>query len=106
MVANCAWTGVSGQRYNYEVYELGTKFSEVPGNYAITRRDAQLRHTVLYFGESDNLNRRCCATHEKWEAAIRLGATHIHAHFGSPSKTTRCAEESDLVANYNPPLNK
>src|SRR6185437_6785499 len=97
MTATCVWTGQSGQKYTYEVYQLGTEFNSVPGNYAITKRDAQLRHTVLYFGESENLNQRCCGTHEKWEAAIRLGATHIHAHRGSTSKTTRCSEESDLV---------
>lgn len=106
MVATCNWTGASGQKYTYEVYEFGTPFNEVPGNYAITKRDPQLRHTILYFGESDNLKQRCCGGHEKWEAAIRLGATHIQAHRGSPDKTVRCGEESDLVANYNPPLNK
>lgn len=106
MTATCVWTGASGQKYTYEVYDFGTVFREVPGNYAVTKRDTQSRHTVLYFGESENLNQRCCGTHEKWEAAIRLGATNIQAHRGSSNKSVRCAEESDLVANYNPPLNR
>jgi hypothetical protein len=43
--------------------------------------------------------------HPQIAAAKRLGATHIFAHTNSNS-AARMAEEADIVAYFQPPLNK
>jgi hypothetical protein len=105
-MATCIFTGQSGAKYEYHVFDFGTQFtSEKPGNYAFTRRSAELKHTVLYFGQTKHLKNRCCDTHHKWANAEEYGATHILAHLSDADEAVRCAEESDLIARYKPPLN-
>ena len=104
-VPTCVWTGASGQKYTYHVYPFGQSFASVPGNYALTIRDSKGTHTILYFGQSCDLEQRCCDTHHKWQDAIKKGATHIQAHKSSADEGVRCAEERDLIGRYKPPLN-
>lgn len=103
-MANCRWTGVSGWGYDYGVYPLGTTIINAPGNYILTRLTDGFWHP-LYIGEAQDLGRRCCATHEKWAAAIRLGATHIHLRFNPSGRQSRLDEETDLRRAFNTPLN-
>lgn len=105
MTAMCRWTGVSGWGYDYEVHPFGTPLARVPGNYALCRLGADGYWYPLYFGEAEDLSSRCCTSHEKWAAAIRLGATHIHVKGSTGGKLTRCAEETDLRNAFKPPLN-
>jgi hypothetical protein len=104
MTATCRWTGVSGWPYEYEVVPFDTPLNAVAGNYALCRLEGEY-WTPLYFGEAEDLSTRCCAQHEKWAGAMRLGATHIHAKVTLGGKLVRCAEETDLRKAFNPPLN-
>jgi hypothetical protein len=54
--------------------------------------------------ESENLKERI-PRHECWPEAVRLGATHVLAHTTPAGEQVRCAEEQDLIALWNPPLN-
>lgn len=105
MTATCRWTGVSGWPYEYEVHPFGTPLAGVAGNYGLCRLAADGYWYPLYFGEADDLGSRCCESHEKWSAAVRLGATHIHAKLTGGGKAVRCAEETDLRRAFSPPLN-
>ena len=101
----CNWSGMSGAVYKYFIHPFGDEFGDQrPANYIFTKCVAG-RHSPLYVGETDNAERRCCGTHEKWAAAIRLGATHIHIHVSSLDKGIRCAEETDIRRKFRPPLN-
>jgi hypothetical protein len=100
----CRWTGVSGWVYEYEVHPLNTPLAKVPGNYGLCRI-ASGYWEPLYFGEAEDLSARCGASHEKWAAAVRLGATHIHVKGTAGGKASRCAEETDLRKALKPPLN-
>jgi hypothetical protein len=43
---------------------------------------------------------------EKEEEAIRLGATHVHAHTSSAAEDERLDEERDLIVKWVPPCNE
>lgn len=104
-VPTSVWTGVSGRQYTYFVYPFGEDFADVrPANYLFARvtPDGAI---ALYFGQTNCLSNRCCPTHHKWDDAVRMGATHIMAHLSDENEFIRCAEESDLIARYQPPLN-
>jgi len=103
--STCMWDGLSGQRYQYW-YTPISKFSgkHEPGNYILAQA-AQGGWRPLYVGECQSLRDRC-TLHEKWDAAIRLGATHIHAHTTPGGLQRRLDEETDLRRRWNPPLNK
>lgn len=81
------------------------------GLYAILVYHFTSRHfRVLYFGESENVNRRACGTHEKlasWRRQAGPNATLYRALCLLPGSTRieRQQAESLLIASYNPPCN-
>ena len=101
------WQGASRQNYHYWVSPFYTYFKETPGNYIYAKETppGSNRWEAIYIGQSENLSQRL-ADHEKEAEAIRLGATHIHAHTSSPDEDVRRAEESDLIAGLRPPCNE
>jgi hypothetical protein len=101
--STCSWQGVSGQSYSYHVHLLGTGFKREPGNYIFAKLTPQ-GWVPIYIGESESLGDRCCGTHEKWDAAIRYGATHIHCHLTN-NRAARLAEETDLIRAWKTPCN-
>lgn len=105
MVDTVRWTGVSGWGYDYEVYPFNTPLADVPGNYILCGITPQNFWNPLYIGEAEDLGARCCLGHEKWQGALRLGATHIHVH-RHDNKQTRLAEETDLRKAFKTPLNE
>lgn len=100
-----SWTGMSGQKYNYWVYRIGTTFKDKPGNYIFAKVSTPGKWLPLYIGETDSLAERI-PNHEKLPCVKRNGGTHIHVHISSSSETTRRTEESDLIAKWDPPCNK
>lgn len=78
----------------------------MPGNYGFFMRTNGLlgsAYRVLYLGIADDLRSRL-SSHERMLDAIRLGANVIAAHINE-NNNARCAEEADLIARYNPPMN-
>jgi hypothetical protein len=102
----CSWQGQSGQQYQYWATPIhGFSGKNEPGNYILAQA-VQGSWRPIYIGECQSLRDRCCKLHEKWDAAIRLGATHIHTHTTSGGVQRRLDEETDLRRRFNPPLNK
>jgi hypothetical protein len=99
----CQWQGASGARYIYHVHTIGTGFKCEPGNYIFAKATPG-GWLPIYIGESESLGDRCCRTHEKWDLAIRHGATHIHCHL-TANKNARLSEETDLVREWSTPCN-
>ena len=100
---NCKWQGASGTYYDYYVHPVGTAFKCEPGNYIFAKATPKGWEPV-YIGESESLGDRCCSEHEKWDLAIRHGATHIHCHLNL-NKSARLTEETDLIRGWNTPCN-
>jgi excinuclease UvrABC nuclease subunit len=97
-------TGASGSQYSYGICTFFGNWAKEPGNYAFTHPNSQGSWRVIYIGEAKNLHERM-ANHEKWTKAVQLGATHVLAHVNPSGAVARLAEEADLIAAYNPPLN-
>ena len=105
-VRKVVWTGKSGKRYEYFIYEIGTEFSAVPGNYIYSKLNSNGKWVAVYVGETENLKNRDLESHHQKDCIKRNGATHIHVHKSSTVKSVRLDEETDLRANYNPTCNK
>jgi hypothetical protein len=101
------WLGLSGTKYRYWVLEnprAAANIQAVGGNYAFVKKLANGKYVPIYFGIADDLRDRI-PTHDRFEDAIREGATHVMAHTTPAGDAARVAEEKDLIQQWNPPLN-
>ena len=105
MTGKVTFQGKSGKSYEYQIFPLWPSLKDEPGNYAFAIDNGS---TVkpLYFGETRSLNDRVNENHERWPCAKRNGANVVCAHLSSASVDIRCAEEKDLVVNYDPACNR
>jgi hypothetical protein len=101
------WPGASGKSYRYWFVENSTQagLKSEGGNYAFVKQRPDRSFIPSYFGESGNLSDRVPG-HPSWVEAKQLGATHIMAHTTPAGEQARRDEEQDLIAHWNPPLNK
>jgi hypothetical protein len=97
------WQGESGNEYTYWVYPINTAFKDQPGNYIYAKR-TRGGWQAIYIGQTSSLSQRL-ASHETEQAAIRHGATHIHAHLSGHDEQSRRIEETDLIGHHRPPCN-
>lgn len=105
MADKVTWTGASGTQYVYSVYSLNTNWNDVPGNY-IFARQVTGGWTAIYIGETESFKRRPLGPgHEAWDCARRHHMTHVHARTNTGGTAARRREETDLLANRNPPCN-
>ena len=100
-----SWPGASGREYKYWVSPMNSTFKDEPGNYIFARESSPGQWKPIYIGETSSLMDRL-SSHEKLPCANRHGATAIHAHTSSGDAQARRAEESDLLAKWDPPCNK
>lgn len=103
-VSTIDWPGLSGSKYQYWIYSLGTTFNQQPGNYVFAKEVSAGNWSPVYIGQTESLGIRL-ANHEKESCAKRNGATHIHVHASKGGDAMRREEESDLIAKWNPPCN-
>ena len=93
------WFGISGRKYEYWIYKIGTTFKEEPGNYIFAKETKTSYWSPSYIGETENLNQRL-TDHEKESCARKHGATHIHTHLNASGEEARRQEENDLIMKY------
>lgn len=90
-------------QYQYEAHPIkGTNWNSVGGNYIFSYQ-TQTGWPALYVGQTSDFKARF-ANHEKLQAAIGRGATHILARVNH-SESARKQEEADLIATFKPVLN-
>ena len=94
----------------YEYFELPSlepdSIKDAPGNYVMGKPLGLGKWAAVYAGSTPNGGtlRQRIPGHEKWLDAIALGATTIWAHVNH-DPVSMAAEERDLIATLNPPLN-
>ena len=92
----------------FEVYKPDTEWNDVGGVYIFTaQQPAGLEDDIwraLYVGETESFKNRLLANHEKWPAAVELGATHIHT-LVEQGPIKRTLVEALLIQELKPPLN-
>ena len=89
--------------YDFTVYTPDTSWNDEAGVYMFTCLDYQGRWVPLYIGQADSFRNRI-PSHEQWNQAVRLGATHIHAMV-VPLAANRDRVERELIQAYQPRLN-
>src|SRR4051812_33085402 len=87
----------------FHVHQHGAAWNDVPGIYIFCGVTAQNQWSPLYIGQAESLAGRL-PSHERWQEATRLGATHVHA-IVVPQAETRDALEAQLIQTYQPRLN-
>jgi hypothetical protein len=89
--------------YQFEVCEQDANWRDVGGVYIFTGLNAKNLWVALYIGQADSFHNRI-PSHEQWNPAVRLGATHVHARV-VPQAATRDIVERALIRAYQPSLN-
>jgi len=91
------------KKYEFEVCEQDANWNEVAGIYIFTGLNARNLWVPFYIGQAKNFQDRI-PNHENWKAAVRLGATHVHAMVVSQA-AMRDKIEKELIEAYQPSLN-
>jgi len=89
--------------YEFEVYDPGTTWNDVGGIYIFAGINQQGRWRALYIGKTESFKNRL-SNHENWPAAVRLGASHVHAMVVRQEANRQRIEE-ELIEAYQPTLN-
>lgn len=98
------WEGKSGKTYRYWTYLIGQQFNATPGNYIFARQPQPGEWIPIYIGQASDLSERF-GNHHAIPCILQNGGTHIHAHQKNLDEEARRAEESDLIAKWDPPCN-
>jgi len=100
----CTWPMGNGQTLNFNIYTSNTEWNKVAGLYIFARKTDETHWSALYVGQTDDFSSRL-PSHEKWDSAVRHGATHVHAAVVSLA-ANRDEWERRLIAHLQPPLNE
>ena len=96
------WPLGNGQTLEFTVYGSSTTWNKKAGLYIFTYLTQQ-GWTPVYVGQTDDFSARL-PNHERWDEAVRLGATHVHAVV-VPLQANRDLWERMLIRNLQPRLN-
>jgi hypothetical protein len=95
---------VSWGTHEFTVYVPSrTTWNDVAGIYIFCGLNSQGQWVALYIGQADSFRTRI-PQHERWNEAVRLGATHIQAMV-VPLVANRDRIEQALIRLYQPSLN-
>jgi hypothetical protein len=97
--------GLSRAWFIHTVLPFTSSPAVIDANYIFVRRDREGKCTALYVGQSDNLSERM-PRHEKFAAALSLGANEVHVHLLAATSTERFRVETDLRRGHPAPLNE
>jgi excinuclease UvrABC nuclease subunit len=89
--------------YEFGVYEPTVTWSEKSGIYIFAGINQEGRWVGLYIGQALSFKNRL-ANHDQWNAAARLGASHVHARVVE-LQANRDAIELQLIRAFQPRLN-
>lgn len=90
--------------YCFTVYSTETTWNNIGGLYIFCGLNSQNRWVPYYIGQTDSFQNRL-PSHDRWEEARRLGATHVHAMV-ERQEANRLAIEKELIQAFQPKLNQ
>jgi excinuclease UvrABC nuclease subunit len=93
---------VNWLNHEFTVFNPDAAWNEVGGVY-IFCGSVKNQWQPFYIGKTDNFRTRF-SSHEVWDKAAKLGATHIHA-MTIPTDAARDKVEQELIKTWKPPLN-
>lgn len=95
--------GVTGNSYQFQVFEWGTRFKSISAVYVIIRQKLSGHYAILYTGQTSDLSNRFDA-HNKQACFDRHCKTHIGV-MPESSEAKRLAVEADIIAAHHPVCN-
>lgn len=98
MAEKIAWEG-----HEFSIHAPTVNWSKTCGGVYIFAMLTQEGWVPLYVGQCDCFCDRL-TTHERWDEAAQLGATHVHARAVGQAASRDSLEEL-LIRTYQPPLN-
>jgi len=101
-MSTCHWPLGNGETLAFSIYGSDSEWNNVPGLYIFAYQGEQYWHP-LYVGQTDDFSSRL-PSHERWDEAVRKGATHIHALSVSQA-AMRDTYEQLLIQNLQPAMN-
>lgn len=96
-------TTITWLTYEFIIYQPATQWNNVAGIYIFAGVNLQNQWVPYYIGQCDSFQNRI-PSHEQWDKARSLGATHVHAQ-GVPLAADRDLIERQLIQAYQPCLN-
>ena len=90
--------------YEFSIYEPSVQWDNVAGIYIFCKKTQPKEWVPYYIGKCDSFQDRI-PSHERWDEAQAIGATHIHV-LKVPQQLQRDSIEKELVKHFQPPLNK
>lgn len=101
----CNWPLGNGESLSCEIYDPSiTTWNKVPGIYIFAKKTDDTHWDAVYIGQTDDFSDRL-PNHEKWNSALRIGATHIHI-LVVQQEADRDQIEELLIQHLQPILNQ
>lgn len=94
---------VSWLTHEFSVHQHGANWSNAAGIYIFCGLNQQNQWAPLYIGQAASFLDRL-PSHEQWNPARKLGATHVHAMAVS-QQSQRDSIEKQLIQAFQPRLN-
>ena len=98
MIDTVQWLG-----QDFYVHPHNANWSTAAGVYIFCGVNQQNQWTAFYIGQANSFQDRL-PSHEMWNKAQSLGATHVHVKVES-QQSQRDSLEEELIEAYRPPLN-
>ena len=99
--------GLSGNKYDFNVYEWGTRFHGFGAVYYISKRvvkfGGSVSHKKIYIGQADDMSVRF-DVHHKAQCFKDNGVNAISVH-QDDDKDSRLEKEADLIGAHDPVCN-
>jgi hypothetical protein len=89
--------------HDFTVHLRGEQWNNVAGIYIFAGLNQAGHWVPCYIGQCDSFQNRI-PSHEQWDTARSLGATHVHART-VPLAADRDNMERALIQTYHPTLN-
>ncbi len=94
---------VTWLNHEFNVYLHEEQWNNVSGIYIFAGVNSQNQWVPYYIGQADSFQDRI-PSHEKWDKAQSLGATHVHAKVVSQQSQLDSLEQG-LIQKFQPYLN-
>ena len=102
-MSTCTWPIGNGESLSCTIYDPSTTWNKVAGIYIFAYRSGPTNWIALYVGQTDDFSSRM-PSHDRWDEAVRLGASHIHA-LVIPLAANRDRLEKMLIQTLQPSMN-
>ena len=101
-MAKAIWPYSDTDNLEFDIYTPGVNWNSSGGLYIFTYSDGK-HWQPLYIGQAEDFSDRF-SDHERWDEAVALGATHVHA-VTVEQEAIRDSLEQKLISYQQPPLN-